>query len=483
MTVNGYELLEGWQWANMSETAKAKKGTKTYILKKYTEIKAPIMDESMTESLFAKLKAKFDRFVNYRKRINSALLTMTGPGGNIISPCESFIYENQFVEVTEFIPGLIEGEAIYAFTPEELHMTMLTIVGALYNIHRKNIVHSDLKEPNIVVTVNSVGNKVGKIIDFDRSYFADEIIPEYVGGSQNFMSPELVYLYINDMAEEATEYLSCKADIYSLGIVFHKYLTHGKYPEISGIESGPLKKRLDRGEVVYCGEASLAGAKLHVSSEIKEKYLRRLIANMLTQDPEKRISAFEVLSVLKNKTVLPVVCETIIVDGDEEDSEPTPVTVSSYVPETTTRAVGFAEPWPEHMIELDADALSSANYVSLERVVLDGLHCYRLYKSTGTKRDLTLQNLLILDLAKKIGSSTEVSSTASTSKTEIGEAAVWDEHSDFEFDMDAISAAGYVEVRRAEKSSIRGYMLVKRNGVQKFFVFENMKAIGYLKLK
>ena len=315
----------------------------------------------------------------------------------------------------------------------------------------------------MAVTQNSAGVKVGKLIDFDRAYFEDDIITEYVGGTQNYMAPELVYLYINEMASEAAEYLSCKADVFSLGILFHKYLTGGQYPEISDIPEGPLQKRIERGEVIYCGEASLMEAKLHVSEKIKEKYLSHIIANMIIQDPEQRISLTEVLDALKNKTVLPfTACESVVIDGED---------------------VGFADPWPEHNIELDLATLESRDYISLERILHNGDQCYRLYKRSGTKRILTLQNMLILDLAKKKGGEETPRYSVRPVNIELGEASVWEEHADYDFDYEAISAVGYIEARKAVKSSIRGYALIRSNGTPKFFVFENMKVLGYLKLK
>ena len=178
---------------------------------------------------------------------------------------------------------------------------MMTAAGAISSIHRKNIVHSDLKRTNIMAADKS-GKAVAKIIDFDRAYFADRIRPDELGGDQCFMSPELAQCFMYDMADEALAYLSTKSDIFSLGLVFHNYLTGGGFPRPTGL-SGVLKERADSGQPVFCCEVLLAGGGLEVSSSIGDEYLGNLLVAMLQPEPEDRPDANEVLEILKNKRV------------------------------------------------------------------------------------------------------------------------------------------------------------------------------------
>lgn len=493
MTINGYELFTEWNNSNIGETAMAKKGGKTFFLKKYGEFKAPIMGASMTPALYDRLMTKFNEFKSYRTKVNELLRSMAGPGGNIIAPSDWFMDGNQFVEATEFVPGLIEDEAIYSFSDSELEMTMLTITAALYNIHRKKVVHSDLKRQNIVVAKNSAGNKVGKIIDFDRAYFEDDVKPDYIGGSQNFMSPELVYCYVTDMCDDAVSMLSSKSDVYSLGIVFHNYLTKGEYPGITGL-TGALKSRADAGETIYCGEAALDDAVIHVSSKIKEKYLRHLIANMLTPDPAERISSLEVLNVLKNKTVLDVKCETIVIDGESKEEAAKTVTpppspkeiVSTGIATVGKKPSGFAAPWADHDIEFVEAEIKKSRYVASEQIIQSSVKCYKFYREDGATRVFNVQNAVLFGLAKKKTAAastpsptTEIKTASSAKIDESGEP--WEDHAGYNFDMYEITKSGFCGVKRALRGSVRGYVFEKKNGDTRFFTFENLKLMGYMK--
>lgn len=150
MNVRGYELTEDWKVSNIGHTAKAKKSGKVYFLKRYGEYKMPRHDASTSAALYDRLKREFDSFKDNRIAINNALASLAGPGGNIILPTDWFVDDIFYIEATEFVDNLIEDEEILRLPKENKLFIMLTAAGALHNIHRKNIVHSDLKRTNIL---------------------------------------------------------------------------------------------------------------------------------------------------------------------------------------------------------------------------------------------------------------------------------------------------------------------------------------------
>lgn len=487
MNVHGYELIKDWKVSNIGMTAQAKRGGKRYFLKKYGEYKMPRHDASTSPRLYDKLKGEFDAFVENRIAINTALASLAGPGGNIILPTDWFVDDIYYIEATEFIENLIEDEDILNLPRENILFIMLTASGALHNIHRKNIVHSDLKRTNILAARNSAGNTVAKIIDFDRGYFANNIRPDELGGDQNFMSPELAQCFMYDMADEALAYLSTKSDIFSLGLVFHNYLTKGAFPKISGL-TGALKARVDEGQIVYCCEAILAGARLEISRKVGDKYLTHLLAAMLQPEPEDRPTAQEVLNVLKTKKILDVKPDSVIsIEGESIAAESS--RMSATVSDTPVLPSGYCHPWPEHRIVFNESKLADNGYVSSEQVDRKGVKCYKFYKRDGVSRVFTIDNLSILGLVSDATKTSErvapVKATESAARTHTAdvtedENTLWEEDAAYAYDMSSITGSGYKGIAKATKNGIKGYVLIKMNDEQRFMTFDKLKLLKYV---
>lgn len=484
MNIHGYELIKDWKVSNIGMTTQAKKGDTKYFLKKYGEYKMPRHDESTNARLYDKLKAEFDSFMGNRIAINKALSSLAGPGGNIILPTNWFVDDIYYIEATEFVDNLIEDEDILRLSKEEILFIMLTATGALFNIHRKNIVHSDLKRTNILAARNSSGKTVAKIIDFDRSYFANDIRPDELGGDQSFMSPELAQCFMYDMSDEALEYLSTKSDIFSLGLVFHNYLTKGGFPKISGL-TGALKARADEGQMVYCCEAVLSGARLDVSKKIGDKYLSHLLVAMLQPEPSDRPTAQEVLDVLKTKRILDIKEDsTVQVEGESKDSRLSMTT--EVVPESRTEkktCTGYCSPWAEHKITFNEEKMRVNGYIGTEQTLRKGLKCYTFYKKDGSSRIFTIENLKLMGIAD---TSSSTSSYVATDKKEStpkiideGEG-LWEEDSTYKYDMSAIKAGGYKGVSKIKRDGKKLYALIKNNDEQKVVAFPTLKLLKYV---
>ena len=497
MNIRGYELTGDWKVANRGFTVQATKSGKKYFLKKYGMYKMPRHDASTSEALYNRMKAEFDSFMENRVNINKALADLTGPGGNIILPTHWFVEDICYIEATAFVNDLIEDEDILNLSVEDKIFVMLTAAAALYNIHKKKIVHSDLKRTNILAARNSSGRISAKIIDFDMSYFENDLRPDELGGDQNFMSPELAQCFMYDMADEALEYMSTKSDIFSLGLVFHDYLvtekytddegrsrTRGCHPKIEGL-TGKLKERADEGKTVYCCEALLAEGKLVVSDKIKEKYLRHLIAAMLQPEPEDRPTAQEVLDALRNKKVLELKSDAVKIAGEEME------VVAHAHGEETAPAIpsGFCTPWPEHSVIFAESKLNASGYIASEQFNKAGSKCYYLYKRDGSKRLFTFENLLILGMIDRVGDSKKTASKPSTPTpapatsadiTVYDDGKLWDEDNDYSYNIDFVKGSGYKTVARAERKGLKGYVLIKPSGEQRFMTVDKLKLLRFV---
>ena len=155
-----------------------------------------------------------------------------------------------------------------------LRTFMIDLLDALVYIHKKCIVHCDIKLENIIGHM-SPGDSFPslKICDFGLARRIDPITQKvYVEkkfGTMNYMAPEV----------KDKSYISTKVDVWGLGLVFYKMCT--TY----------LPTQLQRDWIAK-------GAKLpfrQADWADRSDQLRDLITKMLIIDPEARISAQEAL--------------------------------------------------------------------------------------------------------------------------------------------------------------------------------------------
>lgn len=197
--------------------------------------------------------------------------------GNAMRVQEFFRVGSHYYTATKKLRGLpLEIETIANMKLETKRLLCATIAHAVASFHSGGVVHADLKHSNIMYVHSSGGNLTAKVIDFDSS-FLESTPPapgEEIIGDQVYFSPEAC---CSIMGYEIP--LTCKMDVFSLGILFHQYMT-GELPGHSE-------------EYYYAGEAVANGEVLQVSERIPTFY-RELLQSMLDADPAKRPTAFQV---------------------------------------------------------------------------------------------------------------------------------------------------------------------------------------------
>lgn len=141
---------------------------------------------------------------------------------NIASMYESFYHEGKLHIAIEYIQGkdlydLMENSSFQPFTPSITKYIIYQLVDALEYCHGKGIVHRDIKLENIMVTRK---RKV-KLIDFGLCHLQanDRTLDTFVG-SLDYAAPEVLL---------RKPYRGDRADVFSLGVVFH-ILTYGLLP-------------------------------------------------------------------------------------------------------------------------------------------------------------------------------------------------------------------------------------------------------------
>jgi serine/threonine protein kinase len=144
------------------------------------------------------------------------------------------------------------------------------------------MIHADLKPDNILFMKTDAGYTTAKIIDFDSGFLeTDPPGPsETIVGDFHYFSPEACRSIWGEEVE-----LTCKMDIFALGVLFHQYFT-GELPGFNTEES------------TYSGEAAAKGEILTVSDKLPDDS-RELLKQMLNNDPVQRPTAMEVFNSLR----------------------------------------------------------------------------------------------------------------------------------------------------------------------------------------
>mgnify|MGYP004444141165 FL=1 len=113
-------------------------------------------------------------------------------------------------------PGIVmeyvEGRTLEQFVREKTSKQMLNraftqLLDAVEYIHKRGLLHNDLKPGNIMV---SLANNDVKIIDFGLSDNDEQAVQRRLGGTEGYASPEL---------RERRAAVDTRSDIYSLGAI------------------------------------------------------------------------------------------------------------------------------------------------------------------------------------------------------------------------------------------------------------------------
>lgn len=98
-------------------------------------------------------------------------------------------------------------------SPEERLTLVRTILLALWQLHRRGIVHGDIKPGNILVPQSPLG-PVARLIDYDNCFFSGApLAKSLIGGDENYFSPERADYEEGDLDDPSA--LTEKSDVYS----------------------------------------------------------------------------------------------------------------------------------------------------------------------------------------------------------------------------------------------------------------------------
>ena len=307
--VNGYDLIEPFQSRNagFSRWTYARQAGRVYFLKEFMDPVYP-EDDTLSETLRKRRVDDCKAFEEKKKRLYEAVNRASD--GNSVRICEFFRWDSRYYISNNWI----EGDKISLHDLSGLPMIDRLILcrslsHSLMCLHDETVVHSDIKETNVLLKRTRNGKLTGKVIDFDCSFLEAEP-PESeddLGGDQIYLAPEACLFMCGYEAK-----LTCKMDVFSTGLLFHQYLT-GELPYF------------DHSQYDYAHEAVLDDQVLVVSTSLP-KWIREIIQSMLEGDQEKRISMREVYQSFGK----------FFGDTSEEPSSVPSIARGPYIPVNTT---------------------------------------------------------------------------------------------------------------------------------------------------
>lgn len=271
-----------------------------YFIKEFIRPKYPTEDSVSSPERIRKKKADCEVFEQKMARIYRSVNEQSD--GNAVRIMEFFRIGAKYYMAMPKIKSVSMDIAQISELAEPLKRKLCTVIAhALSGLHGVSFVHSDIKHSNVIFTYSSSNMLTAKLIDYDAGFFEDTppARAEEVAGDGNYFSPEA---WIAMSGGEIN--LTCKLDIFALGVLFHEYYT-GQLPDF------------DRTRYSCAGEARADGGAVEVSWDMPMD-IRRLLVRMLDADPAKRPDAQEVFTKLRGIHEMPD-------PAPEPDPDPKPI--------------------------------------------------------------------------------------------------------------------------------------------------------------
>lgn len=70
--------------------------------------------------------------------------------------------------------------------------------------------------------------------------------------------------------------------------------------------------------------------------------------------------------------------------------------------------------------------------------------------------------------------------SASSEITVYDDGKLWDEDDDYAYNLDFVKSSGYKTVARAERKGLKGYVLIKPSGDQRFMTVDKLKLLRFV---
>jgi serine/threonine protein kinase len=292
--INGYGVITEPtnSGGGMCVWAFAGKGGREYFIKEFLQPKWPTPESMGSPAGKERRRADCQEFERRHNEIMRRLAhaTTTPGGGNLVTAVDFFRSGTTYYKVTEKIVTASLA-SLRDLPVRERAVILRTLVLSLQMLHRKEIVHGDMKPANVLIQkVPESSLHTAKLIDFDDSYLSGNPPPrDQIVGDSVFGAPEW-FSYTKKESTVLPGALTRAADIFALGLLFHHYLTDS----LPGYESPRFSAP---------GQAVSAGQRLTVDGRLSPGLLG-LLDRMLAPASGDRPMVDQVFNELRNEALL-----------------------------------------------------------------------------------------------------------------------------------------------------------------------------------
>ena len=154
------------------------------------------------------------------------------------------------------------------------------LLSAVYHIHSNNIIHTDIKNDNILVNLSNNDFQI-KLIDFGTSYVEDYSLKVKYVSTYTIRAPEVYNIDAN---------YTNKIDIWSCGVTIFTFYYSKNVIEINPNLSEFSSQRLNQAIDFYND----------LDNNIKDKKLLKLLSKMIEIDPIERYDIYEIIELYEN---------------------------------------------------------------------------------------------------------------------------------------------------------------------------------------
>jgi eukaryotic-like serine/threonine-protein kinase len=295
-TVNGYRVVTEPtnSGGGMCVWAFAVKGDREYFIKEFLQPKWPTPESMGSEAGKERRRADCYEFERRHSEVMRRLAnaTTTPGGGNLVTAVDFFRSGTAYYKITEKIVTASLA-SLRDLPVRERAVIFRTLILSLQILHRKDIVHSDLKPANVLIQqVPRSTLHTAKLIDFDDSFLSGSPPPrDQIVGDSMYGAPEWFGYATHDAAVTAAM-LTRAADVFALALLLHHYLTDALPGYDSDRYSAP-------------GQAVSAGERLNVDERLHGAFAT-LLHRMLALRPPDRPVIDQVFSELRDDALLEI---------------------------------------------------------------------------------------------------------------------------------------------------------------------------------